>query len=480
MNKRYTILHISDLHKSPNTSYDNLFESLCVDCEHYMADGIEKPEIIVVSGDLVEGSRNTEVKKAEEEIWLQYEEVTKFLDKLVAYFLDGDKRRIIIVPGNHDVFRCISSESMIKEAVNDEDEIWKKRQQISNGNSRWNWKDLSFYTINDKKKYDSRFDLFKKFYDNFFNGLNPARTWQYPCDQHSQILDLPEYNICFLGLNSCYRLDHLNESGSIYPAALTKVQRHLCRIAKRGSLIVGVWHHHTTGLPHENNYLDYRILQSLIDAQVKVGLYGHQHLTSILNEYHDLTRKERILLISSGSLYGNRNQLVTGCPRQYGLLSLDFHDNEVSLTLRVRKDPTNYDIPSWRTSQIGTSSLTEYHENIQLSELKPELFIQEINDYVQSTNDYENGYINMMKFIDLNKETCLKFADSYLNKIHNEEFIRKYIFNPETDTQFVCLLRTAVEKKDQNEIRRLIAYEKYQSIKNPFMIYLKEEIDKIL
>ena len=87
------------------------------------------------------------------------------MTNFVAYFLDGDKRRIIIVPGNHDVFRCISSESMIKETVNDEDEIWKKRQQISNGHPRWNWKDLSFYTINDKKMYDSRFDLFKKFYD---------------------------------------------------------------------------------------------------------------------------------------------------------------------------------------------------------------------------------------------------------------------------------------------------------------------------
>lgn len=115
-----------------------------------------------------------------------------------------------------------------------------------------------------------------------------------------------------------------------------------------------------------------------------------------------------------------------------------------------------------------------------MSELKPELFIQEINEYVQSTNDYENGYINMMKFIDLNKETCLKFADSYLNKIHNDEFIRKYISVPETDTQFVCLLKAAVGIKDKYEIRRLIADEKYKSIKGPFMTYLKEEIDKIL
>ena len=41
-------------------------------------------------------------------------------------------------------------------------------------------------------------------YDNFFNGLNPVRIWQNLCDQHFQILDLPEYNeSLFLLLVTC-------------------------------------------------------------------------------------------------------------------------------------------------------------------------------------------------------------------------------------------------------------------------------------
>lgn len=55
MKLNYTILHISDLHKPQKSSYKNLCESLFVDSDHYEKDGIQKPEIIVVSGDLIEG-----------------------------------------------------------------------------------------------------------------------------------------------------------------------------------------------------------------------------------------------------------------------------------------------------------------------------------------------------------------------------------------------------------------------------------------
>ena len=480
MIRDYTILHISDLHKPRTANYDNLFASLCIDCERYTANEIRKPEIIVVSGDLVEGSRQTDYAVAEQEIKKQYEEVGEFLCRLVDYFLDGDKRRIIIVPGNHDFFRGISANSMVKESVIDAKDIQQKREQMINGQTRWNWKDLSFYSINDIELYKSRFHLFGDFYNNFYSGLKPERVWPEPCEEYSQIVDLPEYNICFFGLNSCYKLDHLNVSGSICPQALTTNQRKLNSIAKRGSLIVGVWHHHTAGLPYEDNYLDYRILQSLIDSNVKIGLYGHQHLTSILNEYHDLTQEERILLISSGSLYGSRRQLVTGCPRQYNLLSLKFEADEVSLKLRVRKDLTNYDIPSWCESQISNSTLTEYNETIKLSTLKPEVFISEVNEYVQNSQNYEWGIENIMKFADLDKVTCLKFADSYFSKVSDPDFVLEHIIQPETDDQFVYLLRAAVEKREKSIINRLTGDERYDRLSGPLITYLKEEVDKIM
>lgn len=480
MIRDYTILHISDLHKPRTANYDNLFASLCIDCEHYTANGLKKPEIIVVSGDLVEGSRETDYAVAEQEIKKQYEEVGEFLCNLVDYFLDGDKRRIIIVPGNHDFFRGISANSMVKESVVNATDVQEKREQMINGQTRWNWKDLSFYSINDIELYKSRFHLFVDFYNNFYSGLEPKRVWSEPCEEYSQIIDLPEYNICFFGLNSCYKLDHLNVSGSICPQALTTNQRKLNSIAKRGSLIVGVWHHHTAGLPYEDNYLDYRILQSLIDSNVKIGLYGHQHLTSILNEYHDLTQEERILLISSGSLYGSRRQLVTGCPRQYNLISLNYGADEVILKLRVRKDQTNYEIPSWCESQISNSTLTEYNETIKLSTLKPEVFINEVNDYVQNTQDFKWGVENVMKFADLDRATCLKFADSYLSKVSDPDFVMEHIIQPETDNQFVYLLRAAIEKREKSVIYRLTGDERYNRIPGVLMNFLKEEVDKIL
>lgn len=479
MKREYTILHISDLHKPQDSNYEDLFESLCNDCEVYTSSGIMKPEIIVVSGDLVEGSRQSDICLAEKEILNQYREVRAFLEKMVGYFLDGDKRRIIIVPGNHDVFRGISDSSMVKETVKDVDDIKEKLSKLNIGNVRWNWKDLSFYSINDDKRYQSRFDLFTLFYNDFYAGVYPQRIWDSPCDVHSQLIDLPEYNICFLGLNSCYNLDHLNMSGSISPSALTSFQKQLRAISKRGSLIVGVWHHHTTGLPCEDNYLDYRILQSMIDAKVKVGLYGHQHLTSILSEYHDITRQERILLVSSGSLYGSRRQLATGVPRQYGLLSLKYSQNEVSLELHVRKDPTNYAIPSWRESQIGTSSLTVFKEDIPLSDFQLEPFISAIDNHVQNTNDYEWGYLRIHDYMEIDRSVCTVFSDNYLSKITNSDFVIGNVSNPQTDTQFECLLRAAIDKKEMSIINRLKTDERYNSIRGAMMNYLREEANKL-
>ena len=109
MNKRLSILHISDLHKPQNSSLDNLFYSLQRDCDEYVNEGILKPEIIVVSGDVVEGSKDND---AERIIRSQYKEVTSFLNKLTDYFLDGDKGRMVIVPGNHDYCYKTSIESM--------------------------------------------------------------------------------------------------------------------------------------------------------------------------------------------------------------------------------------------------------------------------------------------------------------------------------------------------------------------------------
>ena len=299
MTTNYSILHISDLHKPKEGNLDNLFCSLQQDCEVYVKEGIRKPEIIVVSGDLVEGSKDP---NGLDIIRKQYEEVNRFLQKLTDYFLGGDKKRIVIVPGNHDYCYTVSKDSMTlspeEKAKEDYESLWKAESFV-----RWNWEDRRYYHVNNRELYATRFDLFVNFYNSFYTGI---RQLPENMEKESYIIELSQYKAAFVCFNSCYCLDHLNPMGCICPDAVTLAHGRLSVLRKMGYLLVGVWHHHVSGLPTENNYMDNRILNAMMRESIKVGLFGHQHVSTAIQEYSDITAKQSILLISSGSLYGNR------------------------------------------------------------------------------------------------------------------------------------------------------------------------------
>ena len=60
-----------------------------------------RPDAIVVSGDLVEGLPLE--SDAIHRVSGTYQEATELLVSLSNEFLDGDRSRVVIVPGNHDV-----------------------------------------------------------------------------------------------------------------------------------------------------------------------------------------------------------------------------------------------------------------------------------------------------------------------------------------------------------------------------------------
>ena len=104
--KPFSILHISDLHRSPRDpiSNDELISALVSDRDRYVHEDplISIPEAIVVSGDIIQGvplgTDDFAAKLAD-----QYAVAEQFLDELVRRFLDGDKSRLVMVPGNHDI-----------------------------------------------------------------------------------------------------------------------------------------------------------------------------------------------------------------------------------------------------------------------------------------------------------------------------------------------------------------------------------------
>ncbi len=472
MRKHYSILHISDLHKPANSNLDNLFYSLQKDCEEYEKGGIAKPEIIVVSGDIVEGSKSDD---GVDIINSQYVEATNFLNKLVDYFLDGDKSRIVIVPGNHDYCYKISKDSM---SLSPEDKLKDDFKLLKEGvpEVRWNWDDRRFYHIIDEERYASRFVLFKAFYNDFFKGI---RELPEQIERNSYIVELPEYHIAFVCFNSCYRLDHLNPIGCICPDAITGSHARLANLKSMGYMLVGVWHHHVSGLPAENNYMDYRILDAMIREGIILGLFGHQHVSMAVQEYRDITSKQSsILLVSSGSLYGNMNQLVTGVPRQYNIIELNQKDDVAKMRLHVRKDNSQYgyEIPHWILSPIGMKNLPYYEHDLLIEKARVEYVVADVETLVRDKGDYIEACKRLLEY-GLDNELVLRYFDNYVSKIDDKDELRELLWKPITTPQYMTALDTAVTAKDREWVVNLLKIEEFD---NPYIRELKEQAKKNL
>ncbi len=309
----FSILHISDIHKADNCDYDGLFDSLVANNNSYTSEGIPPIRFIVVSGDLVKGSSSKDLNDANIEIDSQYAEVEEFLRKLVEKFLDNDKRRMIIVPGNHDINRCISKNSMSKvqgENIKDAKRAYLSHPQMYNSEYKWSWDDLQFYKITDTTLYKTRFDNFVKFYDRFFSCV--GRSYPKERELEAYIDRFEDYNVAFACYNSNCGIDHLNPMGLIHEKANHSIFAEVDRAHNDGMLVIGVWHHHVYGYPYSNNYLDRDIVRILCNHHIRVGLFGHQHKSEIAEELRDLSsdKDDKMLLVCSGTLFGDKESVL--------------------------------------------------------------------------------------------------------------------------------------------------------------------------
>ena len=77
-----TLLHISDLHRTsePRLSNDELLAAIVSDATRWESEGVPQPELIVVSGDLVQGAE-AGTPNPDSEIAAQYREAGDFLSR---------------------------------------------------------------------------------------------------------------------------------------------------------------------------------------------------------------------------------------------------------------------------------------------------------------------------------------------------------------------------------------------------------------
>lgn len=321
--KPYSILHISDLHRSPHDpiSTDELISALVGDRDRYTREdpAIRSPDAIVVSGDIVQGVRLGDPNFATE-LASQYAAAEEFLNELVDRFLNGDKSRLVLIPGNHDVDWNTAFEAL--ELVEPDDYPINLAASLNAETSeyRWDWKNLRLYRIADPVMYARRLEAFWNFFARFYSGV-PGLLKVKP-EADANLFSLGEGRIGIAAFNSCHGNDCFAYHGMIRKEAVARSHLELNDYGTSFDLRIAVWHHSIEGPPYKTDYMDVDIVRGMIGRGYRLGLYGHQHKTQVAPHQVWLPDRERMAVVSAGSLCAGPYELPTGVHRQYNVLEI--------------------------------------------------------------------------------------------------------------------------------------------------------------
>lgn len=341
-----SILHISDLHRDPENPISNtvLLDSLERDRDRYVSNEetcIEPPNFIIVSGDIVHGVKYL-TSDADSKIRRQYDEALDFLNNISARFVDGDKQRVIVVPGNHDV-----SDHVFRQSIRPVDVTPEKKKAVvaeifrPNSDVRWSWEELATYKIVNHELYDMRFSAFSEFYSAFYEG---NRSYSIDPTKQFDIVNVPDMGIVVAGFSSCYNNDTLNRQGSIHPECIAQVGTHLRAFSLKSEPIrIAVWHHNVEGQPIKSDYMDPEVVQSLIDSGFSLGFHGHQHKPQFLGVRFRYSLNRKMTIISAGTLCGGA---AFRFGRSYNVVEISTQENKGCLHVREMQND-NLQTPIW-------------------------------------------------------------------------------------------------------------------------------------
>ncbi len=318
-----SILHISDLHRSPEDPISNqeLVSALLHDRDRYVEEvpPIAVPNAIVVSGDLIEGvGLGTEDFKSRLEE--QYAVAEDLLGDLVARFLDGDRSRLIMVPGNHDVDWNTAFSALERVEPSEFPGNLGKELRADDSLLRWDWNTQTLYRIAQREVYARRLDPFWRFCERFYTGLEVPR--QAPGSFDARLYQLSEGAIGVAAFNSCDGNDCFTSHGRIKPGSVAWSDLGLRDGGVAHDLRLAVWHHNIEGSPYRTDYMDVDIVRGMIGRGFRLGLHGHQHKAQAGSQEIRLPNLESMVVISAGSLCAGWRQLPTGTHRQYNVVEV--------------------------------------------------------------------------------------------------------------------------------------------------------------
>jgi hypothetical protein len=265
---------------------------------------------------------------------------------LCEILFEGDKGRVVIIPGNHDVSWPHSQKSMEKLNVFNPNFInfCKKTEK----GFRWNWKDHSYYRIGENDIYNQRLLPFLEFYSKFYDD---KRHYSLDPNEQYDIFEFPEFNILIVGFNSCYLNDHLNDIGRIQRDCLANCHFKINQEKYNDWLKIAVWHHGVRGFPTRSDFMHEKTVQYLIDKGFHLGLHGHQHETDIFDVKYNANYSIEMKILGCGTLCADYEYVPEGESREYNLIEID--DSYSGFRIHVRTEVgQDYDgLPIWRSQK---------------------------------------------------------------------------------------------------------------------------------
>lgn len=476
-----TILHLSDLHRDAGSRIKTqpLLSSLGRDRNRYTeGEGIPKPDIAVISGDIVYGVRGDD-PDGDRNLELQYEEAYETLVGLAERFFDGDRERIVVAPGNHDVSMPHVIRAMKRLETPSEDE--KRRMLIQkvwevDSLYRLNLSEMSVYEIINPTVYHQRFEPYAKFYERFYEG---KRKFSLRPEEQYSIHDYPALGICIVALSSCFENDLYNRTGAISAEAISRAMDEVAQRVKNGGLIISVWHHSIQGSPKENDYIDSDFLRLLMDSDCSIGMHGHQHRSGLLENRFSPDIQRHISVISAGTLCGGPHSLPSGRTRGYNVVVLDQTAGQGTVHVRAMSN-NDFSSPIWErgyVSEFGGSSMnfklaktrTRTVSPMELAGKADELLHkgQAMEAYELVRNHTQDAWVRAI-------------AIKALTSLGEWKKIADLLNPPATDTDFITLSEAYERLCDWSSLRSLISTDYSEIFADSIAVRLRIEECQIL
>ena len=353
----FSILHLSDLHRSRHEPVANeqLIAALLADRDRYLFEDppIPSPDAIVVSGDVIHGAAVGE-PDWQDSIHAQYSVARDFLKTLCDRLLDGDKSRLVLTPGNHDVCWNTAHQAMTRVPQSDYPADLRTALCTPGTCYRWSWSERALYEISDPAKYDQRLDAYWTFAEDFYAGTRLAVPLER--DREFQIFELMDRRIVVASFASVDGNDCFRDTGSIAAGAIGSCALFLQDADRAYDLRFCVWHHSIQGPPVGSDYMDPSCVQVMAGHGFQLGLHGHQHVAGTSTQFVHLDERQAMAVVCAGSLCAGAQELPRGVNRQYNVIVLN--DDLVGARVHVREMGDGLQFTRKRTGSFRVDGYT--------------------------------------------------------------------------------------------------------------------------